>query len=456
MKTRILIVEDQSVEANNLKIILQKAGYHVCSIAISVAQALTIIENEKPHLALLDIQLKGSQTGIDLAHMLALRNMAFIFLSANADAATLKLAKETCPYGFLLKPFRQKEVLVMLDVAFYLHQQKQQQQQAPQRRPISKAKPGYENILGESAAMKSVFQQLEIVSQTDTSALILGESGTGKELIANAIHRMSKRSQKPFVIVNCGALPANLIESQLFGHEKGAFTGAYEKQTGKFEQADGGTIFLDEVGELPVDLQVKFLRVLQEKEIEPIGGKRKPINVRVIAATNRNLEEEMAAGRFRMDLYYRLNIFPILMPPLRKRQEDILPLADHFLTQIATRESKAIEGFAATAKDTLLSYHWPGNIRELQNMIERSVLLCSGTIITDIPLVKGIHRPPSSPDDAIKTFSENERDHILAVLEFTKWKVFGPGGAAEILALNGSTLQSKMKKLGIEKRIVPK
>ncbi|BAV06923.1 two component, sigma54 specific, transcriptional regulator, Fis family [Filimonas lacunae] len=455
MKTRILIVEDQSVEANNLKIILQKAGYHVCSIAISVAQALVILENEKPDLALLDIQLKGNQTGIDLAHMLAARNIAFIFLSANSDAATLKLAKESCPYGFLLKPFRQKEVLVMMDVAFYLHQQKQEQSLTAPRRQPARTKPGYENILGESAAMKSVFSQLEIVSQTDTSVLILGESGTGKELIANAIHRLSKRSHKPFVIVNCGTLPANLIESQLFGHEKGAFTGAYEKQIGKFEQADGGTIFLDEVGELPVDLQVKFLRVLQEREIEPIGGKRKPIHVRVIAATNRNLEEEMAAGRFRMDLYYRLNIFPIHMPPLRERREDIIALAEHFVAQLAARERKHIEGLSDAAKESLLSYHWPGNIRELQNMMERSVLLCTSTLIPSIPLA-ATHSSRIKSSDTLKTFSENERDHILAVLEKTQWKIFGPGGAAELLELNGSTLQSKMKKLGIEKRITQK
>lgn len=455
MKTRILIVEDESVEANNLKIILRKAGYHVCSIAVSVAQALVILEEEKPDFALLDIRLKGSQTGIDLAHILAARNLAFIFLSANADAATLQQAKETCPYGFLLKPFRQKEVLVMLDVAFYLHRQKQEQPLATQRKAAGKLKPGYENILGESPAMKAVFNQLEIVSQTDTSVLVLGESGTGKELIANAIHHLSHRSKQPFVIVNCGALPASLIESLLFGHEKGAFTGAYEKQIGKFEQADGGTIFLDEIGELPVDLQVKFLRVLQEKEIEPIGGKRRSVNVRVIAATNKNLLEEMAAGRFRMDLYYRLNIFPIHMPPLRKRREDIPALAAHFAAQVTLREKKQLHGLSDAAREALLAYHWPGNIRELQNVMERSVLLCTGNIIQSVSLAAPDAVPlPSIPSGTVKTFTENERDHILAVLEKTQGKIFGPGGAAQLLALNGTTLQSKMKKLGIGKRMV--
>jgi DNA-binding NtrC family response regulator len=406
-------------------------------------------------MALLDIRLKGSQTGIDLAHILAARNLAFIFLSANADAATLKQAKESCPYGFLLKPFRQKEVLVMLDVAFYLHQQKQEQSTAATRTQPGKLKPGYENILGESPAMKTVFTQLEIVAQTDTSVLVLGESGTGKELIANAVHRLSKRCKQPFVVVNCGALPPNLIESQLFGHEKGAFTGAYEKQTGKFEQADGGTIFLDEVGELPVDLQVKFLRVLQEKEIEPIGGKRRNVNVRVIAATNKNLEAEMAAGRFRMDLYYRLNIFPIHVPPLRERREDILSLAAHFATQVAIRESRQLEGFSEAAGEALLHYHWPGNIRELQNVMERCVLLSPGNFIQSIPLPAspGAGIPQRQLPGAVKTFSENERDHILSVLEKTQGKIFGPGGAAQLLALNGSTLQSKMKKLGIGKRM---
>jgi two-component system, NtrC family, response regulator HydG len=252
-------------------------------------------------------------------------------------------------------------------------------------------------------------------------------------------------------------LPANLIESELFGHEKGAFTGASEKRIGKFEQADGGTVFLDEIGELPLDLQVKFLRVLQEKEIEPIAGKKKSINVRVIAATNRNLVDEMASGRFRMDLYYRLNVFPIILPPLRERKEDIIVLAEHFLKLSASKEHKIISGFSDQVVKDLTGYSWPGNIRELENIIERSVLLSTGRIITSVSIPN--EKPASNLENytgRIKTMTENERDHILSALEMCNWKIYGEGGAAEMLDINGNTLHSRMKKLGIEKNISAK
>lgn len=450
MKIKILIVEDQSAEANNLKLTLRKAGYHVCTIATTVAEALTVIAEENPDLALLDIQLKGKQTGIDLARILAVQNRAFVYLSANSDIHTLTLAKATQPYGFLLKPFRHRDVLVTLDVALYLHRQKQELPVTA--KPLTQDQQSqYSHILGKSPAMKEIFRQLEIVSQTDTSVLILGESGTGKELVANALHHLSKRNSKPFVAVNCSALPPNLIESILFGHEKGAFTGAHAKQTGKFEQADGGTIFLDEIGEMPIDLQSKLLRVLQEREIEPIGGTRKTVNVRIIAATNRNLQEEMANGRFRMDLYYRLNVFPITLPPLRERPEDILPLAQHFITRFAKRENKTVEGLTEEGRTALLQYTWPGNIRELENIMERSVLLCSGKWITPASLPAADAFPLPHANGRFRTISENERDHIIAALHKTKGKIFGPDGAAELLEINGSTLQSRMKKLGIGK-----
>jgi len=277
MKAKILIVEDQFIEANNLKLILKKADYNVCSIARSVKEALTIIEEEKPELVLLDIQLEGKLTGIDLANSLRNRNIAFVFLSANSDEAILKEASATKPYGFLVKPFREKDVLVMLDVAWYLHQhQLELMQLSDQTSAGSNGKTNdFPEIIGTSEPFLKMLEHIKIVAPSETSVLIQGESGTGKELIAMAIHRLSLRKNNPLIIVNCAALPASLIESELFGHEKGAFTDAFEKRTGKFEQADGGTIFLDEIGELPLELQVKFLRVLQEKEVEPIGGKRK-------------------------------------------------------------------------------------------------------------------------------------------------------------------------------------
>ena len=456
MNAKILIVEDQFIEANNLQMILERAGYKVCSIARSVPIALKIIEKENPDLVLLDIFLQGNLTGIDLAKDLAERNIAYVYISANSNKQILDAAKSTRPYGFLVKPFREKDVLVMLDVAWYLHQQNKEtslkkNSQIPELKENVKSDE-LTNIIGSSPKMLELLDNVKIVSRSDTSVLILGESGTGKELVAQAIHRISSRKNKPLVVVNCAALPANLIESELFGHEKGAFTGALYRRVGKFEQADGGTIFLDEIGELPLDLQVKFLRVLQEREIESIGGHPKKIDVRVIAATNRDLEVEMAAGRFRIDLFYRLNIFPLFLAPLRERASDIIILADHFLKLYARKQGKTINGFSQPVIKAILDYSWPGNVRELENMMERSVLLANGSIIDILVLPKDSSKKVEDDGkDKVKTMEENERDHILYVLQKCDWKVYGAGGAAEMLDMNVSTLNSRIKKLGIKK-----
>jgi two-component system response regulator HydG len=457
MKIKVLIVEDQFIEANNLKIILKRAGYAICGIARSVPEALQILDEEHPEMVLLDIYLDGPQTGIDLAHMLRQKNIAFVFLSANSNRQTLDAAKVTNPYGFLVKPFREKDVLIMLEVALFAHQQKAETQSLTAKPTIlSVEKNLFPQIIGHSKKLQEVIDLVMIVGPAESSVLILGESGTGKELIAQAIHKISNRRNKKLVVVNCGALPASLIESELFGHEKGSFTGASEKRIGKFEEADGGTIFLDEVGELPLDLQVKFLRVLQQKEIEPLGGKKKSINVRVIAATNRDLEEEMASGRFRMDLFYRLNVFPIWLPPLRERKEDIPVLANYFISLYSQKENKAINGLSDQAIMSMQNYHWPGNIRELENLMERSVLLTRGCIITSVPIPVGGKKSVQPLKTGLKTMTENERDHIIAALEMCNWKIYGEGGAAEMLDMNGTTLYSRMKKLGIEKKIVLK
>jgi len=457
LKAKILIVEDQFIEAKSLNVILINAGYSTCTIARSVAVALSIIEKEKPDLVLVDIFLQGEETGIDLGKILNEKNMAFVYLSANSNRQILEEAKPTKPYGFMVKPFRAKDVLIMLDVALYLHKNRQTEKlnsSSPQKDVPVLLPPEFSHMIGRSKKFVEALEQARMVGPKDTSVLILGESGTGKELIAHSIHKFSGRHNKPFVVVNCGTLPTNLIESDLFGHEKGSYTGAVTKREGKFELADGGTIFLDEIGELPLELQVKFLRVLQEREIEPIGGKPRKINVRVLAATNKDLEEEVAAGRFRIDLYYRLNVFPLVMPPLRERKEDIPLLANHFLKKYSAEDGRQIPVLSAEATDTLVQYYWPGNIRELENTIQRNIVFANGAVIESLamPVSKSTANSPGSNSNGFKTILENERDHILTVLESCNWKISGKGGAAEILDINVNTLNSKMKKLGIERK----
>lgn len=459
MKPKILIVEDQFIEAKSLSIILTNAGYFVCSIARSVESALSAIEKEKPDLVLVDIFLQGEGTGIDLGKILNEKNIAFVYLSANSNRQILEAAKPTKPYGFMVKPFRAKDVLIMLDVALYLHKNRivETNAQPSIQKKLPIALPAeFSSMIGNSEKFIEILEQAKKVGPLDTSVLILGESGTGKELIAQSIHKISTRRHKPFVTVNCGTLPANLIESDLFGHEKGSFTDASVKKEGKFELADGGTIFLDEVGELPLELQVKFLRVLQEKEIEPIGGRPKKINVRVLAATNKDLEEEVAAGRFRIDLYYRLNVFPILMPSLRERKSDIPLLADYFLKKYGNDKVGSSSVLSKESIDKLVQYDWPGNIRELENTIQRNIVFAKDSVIEslEMPTSKKTSVPKNNNKDGFKTMIENERDHILAVLESCKWKISGKGGAAEVLDINVNTLNSRIKKLGIEKEII--
>jgi two-component system response regulator HydG len=452
VKIKILIVEDQFIEANNIRLMLKEAGYTVLPLAASVSQALEILRQESADLVLLDILLEGEQSGIDLANILKSRGLPFVYLSANSDKGTLDKAKATEPYGFLVKPLRKKDVLIMLEVALYLHKQK-----TGIRGSQTDSVPPPDNdilpIIGESQGIKEVLNNIRIVAPSELSVLVLGENGTGKELVAEAIHHMSGRKDKPLVTVNCAVLPADLIESELFGHEKGAFTGAYERRVGKFEQAEGGTLFLDEIGELPPNLQAKFLRVLQSREIEPIGGRNKKVNVRIIAATNRNLEDEVAAGRFRMDLYYRLNVFCVKIPSLRQRKEDIPLLAAHFLAQYCRQQRKQISGFTELVLHSMASHHWPGNIRELENFVARSVLMATGPVIltSDLPVSMGNY-PSPGVQSQVKSMAQQEKDHIISVLNRCNWKLHGKGGAAQLLEMNASTLRSRMKKLGIDKK----
>ncbi|TCC88528.1 sigma-54-dependent Fis family transcriptional regulator [Pedobacter frigiditerrae] len=459
MEKRILIVEDEFIEANNLRMILERNGYKVCTVANSVALAIEIVENEKPELVLLDIFLKGKQTGIDLAHVLRKKSIAFVYLSANSNKEIFAAAKKTEPYGFLVKPFREKDVLATLDIAQYLHEQKLAIHRQEDRLSKVKEVAQFTGIVGKSPQLAKVLDLMRIVAPTDTSVLITGESGTGKERVLECIHENSERRNKPLVKVNCAVLPATLIESELFGFEKGSFSGAHETRVGKFEQAQGGTIFLDEIGELPLDLQSKLLRVLQEKEIERIGGRSSiKVNVRFVAATNRNLEREVAEGRFRIDLYYRINVFPIHLPALRQRKEDIPLLAQHFLGQYSRINNKKFSSISARAMEQMENYSWPGNIRELEHLMERSVLLNKGDQIAEVflPLTEGSSVIDVNEANRIKTIRENEIDHIITVLKICKGKISGPGGAAEMLDLPYSTLTSRIKKYGITKEMIYK
>ncbi|HXB09051.1 MAG TPA: sigma-54 dependent transcriptional regulator [Puia sp.] len=307
-------------------------------------------------------------------------------------------------------------------------------------------------IIGSCPEFQKTIRLVRLVAPTNSTVLVLGETGTGKEIIARAIHGHSSRKERPMVILNCTTLPASLVESELFGHEKGSFTGAFERRIGKFEQAHGSTLFLDEISELPLELQSKLLRVLQEREIERIGCTHPvKVDVRLIAASNRNLETEVEAGRFRADLYYRLNVVPVNLQPLRNRREDIPLLVAHFIGTMADSLNRKVTSISEDCLSRLMTYRWPGNIRELAHVIERSIIMTAGQEIKEVylPESNGMDLSPSGNKPALKTLRQNEREYILAVLNECKWKISGSGQAAEILGVPPSTLYSRMKKLGI-------
>jgi formate hydrogenlyase transcriptional activator len=306
-----------------------------------------------------------------------------------------------------------------------------------------------DGIVGSSAALAEVLDLVRLVAPSDSTVLIEGETGTGKELIARAIHNRSRRANRAFVKVNCAAIPAALLESELFGHERGAFTGALARKIGRFELADGGTLFLDEIGDLPLELQAKLLRVLQEREFERLGSvQTHKVDVRVVAATNKDLNEMVAQNQFRMDLYYRLNVFPVILPPLRDRSEDIPMLVAHFVKQYADRMRKEIRKISAESMYALQHHSWPGNIRELQNMIERAAILTFGDVLS-VPMLPVAASPAREP----VTLEEAERAHIANALRATKGVVGGPNGAAARLGIPRTTLMEKMRKRGLSRTI---
>lgn len=649
MSKKILIVEDEFIVANDLRLILSPAGYRVVGIAASAGEADEYLQSNRPDIVILDIRLEGNISGIEFARKLRAENIAFIYLSANSNQKVLEEARTTEPYGFLVKPFRERDLLVMLDIAWYRHthslESKLRQEEHLQkqltaisneasgipekmlkvagaiqsfipfdfvtnglrppgagyfgdsgylrtgfgeyqfigekeimtvtglsqhdlsamvandpvennaclyhaetagrdrgiaslqkvifsrfrmrsclvfpvalgyglsvqycfysRQPAAYTKdhirllerlktsleelagrtaygappatavkneavaaggrqedmmnhPGFKGIIGSHHLLLSALDLAAKVAPYSTSVLILGESGTGKERVAQSIHLFSPRKDGPFVKVNCAAIPATLIESELFGHEKGAFTGAIEKRKGKFELADGGTIFLDEIGELPVAMQVKLLRVLQEREIEYVGG-RAPVkvNVRIVAATHRNLEKEVAEGNFRLDLYYRLNVFPITLPPLRERKPDIEALSLFFAKKFCKSFNKPFNGISETMLETLYGYDWPGNIRELENILEQSVVLNDGKSKLQLArkLPAGVPKPPGNNIGTIEEIKgiqrQTEKEYIITILKKTNGRIRGAQGAAEMMKIKPTTLESKMAKLNIRRQ----
>ncbi|MEJ1241859.1 sigma-54 dependent transcriptional regulator [Chryseolinea sp. T2] len=457
LERKIIVVEDEFIVSEDLRLIVEKAGYTVPGTAESVEEAERLIEFHRPGIVLLDINLKGPLTGIDLAIQLNARSIPFIYISAYCTQSILEEANKTNPYGFLVKPFRAADVRVALDIARYRYEN------SPDVDPPVAVQPAdFDGIIGNDPGLLRVLDQAKRVAPYDTSVLLLGETGTGKERLALSIHRGSARSKGPLVKVNCAALPVDLIESELFGHERGAFSGAVSSRVGKFEQANGGTIFLDEIGELPLAAQTKLLRVLQEKEIDPLGSTvTKSVDVRIIAATNRNLELEVGEGRFKLDLFYRLNVFPLIVPPLRERKSDIEQLAVFFARTLCKTHNRKFEGIHGDMMAMLLAHDWPGNIRELENLIEQTVVLHDNRGMLNLGNASNLRRDfnatkaPAGPrtlEDVKAIQRMTERDYIISVLKSSGGRIRGEQGAAHILKLAPTTLESKIARLGISKQ----
>ena len=397
---------------------------------------------------ILDVRMPG-MGGLELQQRLVENNprIPIVFLTGRASDEEERRALDAGAVDILRKPISAEVLRRVLSTVFQSTVGDASLGDAVDRSILGE-------IVGTSPALREVLSRVSKVAPTDATVLISGETGTGKELVARAVHAGSRRSMRPFVAVNCAAFPASLISSELFGHEKGAFTDALERRVGRFEAAHGGTLFLDEVGELPPDAQVALLRVLQEHEFERVGGTRSiRVDVRVIAATNRDLSAAIAVGTFRSDLFYRLNVFPIAVPPLRERPEDIAPLVDSFVRRYASQTGKTLRGIDPRTADALRAYDWPGNIRELQNVIERSVVLCdSDTFAVDESwLYRDSRRVRPASQPLADELARQERAMIETALAEAKGRVAGPAGAAIKLGLPASTLDSKIRTLGIRK-----
>ena len=450
----ILIVDDEPRNVDLLQQELGAAGYRTVSAA-NGEETLSLVAKARPNLILLDVMMPGLD-GYAVCKRLkesdTTRDIPVIFLTAVTETAEKVRGFGVGAVDYVTKPFQTEELLARVGTHIALRREIEAHRKTRLTIQLL-VQEMREAIVGDSPAVKRMLEQIAQVAPTDSTALILGETGTGKELVVRAIHDASPRRERPLVKVNCAALPRELVESELFGHEKGAFTGATQQRRGRFELADGGTVFLDEVGELPLEAQAKLLRVLQEREFERVGATRSlRTDVRVIAATNRNLDAQVATGAFRSDLFYRLNVFPISVPPLRQRREDIPALVRHFAAKAARRIGKSVDGVSARFLERAAAHDWPGNIRELENFVERALIMSSGPTLEAVEPSSPAHSEQSIVPTRVEgTLEELERSHIRRVLEATRWTIEGERGAARVLGLNPSTLRGRMRKLGIRK-----
>jgi two-component system response regulator AtoC len=455
MMERVLIVDDEEQMRELLAKVLEKNGYQVTT-AGDGGQALTLLEKEPMDLVVTDVRMPGLD-GMEALKAIKELNpeIVVIIMTAFGSIDQAVQAVKEGAYDYINKPFKIDEMLLTIKKAL---EERRLRHEVTALRHELRTRYHFENLIGKSRAMQEVFSLIEQVASSRSTMMIYGKSGTGKELVARAIHYNSLRANKAFVPVNCAAIPSELLESELFGHEKGSFTGAIATKAGKFELATGGSLFLDEVGSMRLDLQAKILRALQEREIERVGGTRTiKIDVRVIAATNRDLKKAVEEGTFREDLYYRLNVVPITLPPLRQRRDDIPLLVEHFIAKYNREFNRRVKGFSAGATAALYQYDWPGNVRELENVIERAVALAQSETISlrELPLdisilgrdmIEDIQKAGLSLREARSHF---EKQYILNILEKVQWN---QTEAARLLGLHRNTLLWKLQRLGIESR----
>src|SRR5262247_2266237 len=455
----VFIFDDDAPMRESLQNLLRSVGLRVEAFA-SAQEFLHSPRPDVPGCLVLDVRLPGL-SGLDLQQELAKVQcqIPIIFITGHGDIPMTVRAMKAGAIEFLTKPCRDADLLHAVEQAMH-----RSRQLAPGTNPPADEHPdaadellrdsSFSAIVGHSAALRRVLQAVDTVAPTDATVLLSGETGTGKDVIARAIHTCSRRRSNPFVKLNCAAIPTGLLESELFGHEKGAFTGAIAPRMGRFELAKHGTIFLDEIGDIPLELQPKLLRVLQEREFERLGStKTLHSDARLIAATNANLAERVGEQRFRSDLYYRLNVFPISIPPLRERKEDIPLLARHFLEKYARRMNRRVDSIPAVAMDAMSEYQWPGNVRELENFIERSVILSPASELqpplAELAQQRNFSTTLSQRSPA--TRKEAEREHILRALRDSNWRIGGSTGAAARLGMKRTTLGSLVKRLGIDR-----